>query len=732
MTQARAISHFLIERELGRGGMGVVYQGLDTRLHRPVAIKSLPQDVTADPRWRARFEAEARILAAVNHPNIAAIYGIESDDTGSYLILELAEGPTLDERLSATAPDIREALTICHQVALGIAAAHARGIIHRDLKPSNIKLRPDGVVKVLDFGIAKSAHAEGPVDPNQPTVIAVRVNAVSTIPGFMMGTPGYMAPEQARGRPVSQATDLWALGCVLYECLAHRMAFPGETLADAIAMTLLGQPEMSALPARTPVRIHKLLQVCLRKKQEERTLTMAQAAAILEDTARDFGDTDVLVRAGRVAAESAYEPELGNLPPFDEPLMARDELLHDLALSMKESRLVTLTGGAGVGATRLAGRAAQMHRASFRSGAWWVWLPFPSDPALPALRTAIAMRARGHGGGPIRALQDRIAERSMLLIMDGCSHSPAACAGLALDLLRACPNLQIVATARSPLGVPGELIMDVPPLPDRGPEALSAANLLIARARLANQHYNVRPEALRVHISGWFGGNPLAVELASHLLASMTLDAFESQLRVRAGLTDAAIPASLAPEQLCRVLASWAIDQLPPPLLAGLLRACVFMGPWSVRAAAAVGGAKESLPSGDSPFGPAISAPEQRLLDQLARLRERGLVQHIPATDAPTSPCFLLPEVVRLVALTRLRETPAAEAVVLAGYRAYVLALADQAMAHLSGPTGEAFAARLEAEYADLAHVAQAAGADGAAERVRATLEKLHALRGLA
>jgi hypothetical protein len=731
VTQARAISHFLIERELGRGGMGVVYQGLDTRLNRTVAIKSLPPEVAADVRWRTRFEAEAKTLAQINHPNIAAIYGIETDETGYYLILEMADGPTLDERLSTQGPELREALAICRQVALGISAAHARGIIHRDLKPGNIKLRPDGVVKVLDFGIAKSAHAEsGPTDANQPTVIAVRVNPVSTIPGFMMGTPGYMAPEQARGRPVNQATDLWALGCVLFECLSHKMAFPGETLADAIAVTLMGQPDFAALPARTPARVVKLLQTCLAKDQRERALSMAQAAAVLEEAERDVSATSVMVKGASSETDTTYDAEPGNLPAYEDALLGRDALLQQLALEMKRSRLVTLTGAVGAGSSRVAAKAAALHHAQFRSGIWWIALPHSTDATTPAVLAALAVKARGTVGNVTEALRERIAGRVMLLVFDGCSTAPAPTASLILDLLRACPNLQVLSTARSPLGLSGETIVGVGPLPCDGQGAIHAAEVLIARAHATAPSFAATPESIESRVADWFGGNPLAIELAAPLAASMPLEAFETQLRLRAGLTGAASPASIGPDQLCRVLAAWAIETMAPSPLAVLLRASAFVGSWSIRAAAAAGGAKDSMPTNDSPFGPSMTAAEQRLLDQLTRLKERGLVQRLPGPDAPTRPAFTLPQAVRTAAQDRLKETPAAETVVLSGYRNYLLALADAASLGLSGPSAEAFASRLESEYADLAHAAHAPGPEAA--RVQTTLTRLLNLRGLA
>ncbi len=295
MSRLEQVAHYRIERELGRGAMGVVYLARDSRLQRPVAIKALPVELGQDQVRRDRFEREARTLAAINHPNIAAIYGLEEDDGHLYLILEYVEGPTLRERLrgsggvSSSLP-LDTALEICRQIAAGLDAAHQQGIIHRDLKPDNVKIRPDGVAKVLDFGIARG----GPFDPaaakrgtgiinhDTPTVVGAPAETSSTIRGTILGTPGYMSPEQARGEPVSRATDIWSLGCVLFECLTGKIAFPGDTLADALAATLTSEPDWSLLPPNTPDRILVLIRKCLEKDHSRRGSDLSEARQEIE------------------------------------------------------------------------------------------------------------------------------------------------------------------------------------------------------------------------------------------------------------------------------------------------------------------------------------------------------------------------------------------------------------------------------------------------------------------
>jgi eukaryotic-like serine/threonine-protein kinase len=254
---------------LGLGGMGEVYQARDTKLDRVVAIKVLPERFASSPERSARFQREAKLLAALNHPNIAALYGLEQSGAIHYLVMELVPGETLAQRIRRGPMLVPEALRIAGQIAGALAAAHGgeKCIIHRDLKPANIKVTPSGQVKVLDFGLAKDFEAQaGTVnDSNAPTL-----SVLPTVPGAIMGTPAYMSPEQARGLPVDQGTDIWAFGCVLYEMLTGKQAFSGPSSQDQLAAVLTREVDLQALPASTPARIRELLRRCLQKDARER------------------------------------------------------------------------------------------------------------------------------------------------------------------------------------------------------------------------------------------------------------------------------------------------------------------------------------------------------------------------------------------------------------------------------------------------------------------------------
>jgi serine/threonine protein kinase/Tol biopolymer transport system component len=271
---------YTILSSLGSGGMGEVYRARDATLGREVAIKALPPIFTGDAERLARFEREARLLAALNHPHIATIHGVERLNGTHALVLELVEGKTLDEQIHRGPLAIDEALTIARQIADALEAAHEKGIIHRDLKPANIKIRPDGVVKVLDFGLAKAVAVEapGPDLSDSPTV-----TIGGTHEGVLLGTAAYMSPEQARGKPVDKRADIWAFGSVLYEMLTGRAAFADETVSDTITAILGRDVDWSALPPTTPPGIRRLLKRCLEKDPKRRLHDIADARIEIEE-----------------------------------------------------------------------------------------------------------------------------------------------------------------------------------------------------------------------------------------------------------------------------------------------------------------------------------------------------------------------------------------------------------------------------------------------------------------
>ncbi len=286
LTSGTRLGRYEIVRMLGAGGMGEVYLARDTKLGREVAIKVLPEAFAQDSERLARFEREARLLASLNHPNIATVHGLEESDGLSFLVMELVPGLTLAERLARGPLPVDESLTVCRQIAEALEAAHEKGVIHRDLKPGNVKVTPDGKVKVLDFGLAKAFEAEGVAGDltHSPTLTSPPTRA-----GVLLGTAAYMSPEQARGKPLDKRTDIWSFGCVMYEVLTGKKAFGGETVSDTIGAIMRGEPDWSVLPDATPPAVYRLLRRTLEKDSRERLRDIGDARIEIEEALTDAG-----------------------------------------------------------------------------------------------------------------------------------------------------------------------------------------------------------------------------------------------------------------------------------------------------------------------------------------------------------------------------------------------------------------------------------------------------------
>jgi eukaryotic-like serine/threonine-protein kinase len=349
LSQGARLGPYTIGSLLGAGGMGEVYRARDGKLNRDVAIKVLRADVVGDRERLARFEREARVLAALNHPNIANVIGLEDAGGTPALVMELVDGPTLALRIDEGPLPLEEAFEIARQIAEALEAAHDRGIVHRDLKPANVKVRPDGIVKVLDFGLAKALD---PFDPqgvsdqaNSPTI----TSPAMTMRGVILGTAAYMSPEQAKGRPVDRRADIWACGCVLYEMLTGRRAFEGEDTTETIAAVVTKEPDWTALPPLTPASIRRLLQRLLVKNPKQRV----DSAAVVR---LELADTTAALKGG-TSERDAFTGS-GARRPWPMPVLTATALL------------------AGIGASLLT----------------WAALPGPTRPApAPVTRFALTL-----------------------------------------------------------------------------------------------------------------------------------------------------------------------------------------------------------------------------------------------------------------------------------------------------------------------------------------------------
>jgi serine/threonine protein kinase len=292
----QTLSHYRLIAKIGEGGMGVVWKAVDTTLEREVAIKILPESLSTDAERMARFEREAKLLGSLNHPNIATVHGLHDVEGTRFIEMEFVPGEDLSQRLARCAVPVDETKEIAGQIASALEAAHERGVIHRDLKPANVRITEDGQVKVLDFGLAKTLEGDtgASYDPDlSPTLTSDR-----TRDGVILGTAAYMSPEQARGRAVDRRCDVWAFGCLLYECLTGKKPFPGETISDALAAILKNEPDWRELPAETPEALRRLLRRCLAKEPRRRLSSLGDARLEIEEADEQWPSSALAVRSG--------------------------------------------------------------------------------------------------------------------------------------------------------------------------------------------------------------------------------------------------------------------------------------------------------------------------------------------------------------------------------------------------------------------------------------------------
>jgi eukaryotic-like serine/threonine-protein kinase len=444
------LGSYIIVSMLGAGGMGEVYKARDTKLGREVAIKVLPAAFVHDAERLARFQREARMLASLNHPNIATIHGIEQFDGVQYLVMELVPGETLAERLSGGALSIEESLKIGEQMAEALEAAHEKGVIHRDLKPANVKVTPEGRVKVLDFGLAKAFAEDGGHDLSN----AATLTAMGTEEGRILGTPAYMSPEQARGKAVDKRTDIWAFGCVLYELLAGKEAFRGETVSDTIAAVLEREPDWRVLPPATPAKIRDLLRRCLQKDSTRRL--------------RDIGDARMEIEEA-LAAPAIAEP---SAPAKGNRARWRGTLVWGL--------VSLLPAGVAIGFLSLPRRAPDppiYHQVTFRRGT------IRSARFAPDGKTILYSASFEGRGIQTYWMRTESPESTVLPFANSTLHAVSSSGELAIGLRRGSTVTQTVVALAG--GAPRE-ILDGPADEDWAPDSenLAVAHNVGDRARI--------------------------------------------------------------------------------------------------------------------------------------------------------------------------------------------------------------------------------------------------------
>ncbi len=389
LAAGTSLSHYRLVEKIGEGGMGVVWKATDTTLGRNVAIKVLPDAFARDPERVARFEREAKLLASLNHPHIAAIYGLEAGDGVRFLALELVEGDDLAARLRSGALPVPEALAIARQIAEALETAHERGIVHRDLKPANVVIHHDGRVKLLDFGLARAFEGDPTVSGtgaamspyDSPTLTAMMTGA-----HVILGTAAYMSPEQARGRTADKRSDIWAFGVVLYEMLTGRQLFDGETISDTLASVLKSDPEWSALPAETPPRIRERLVRCMARDPRRRLRDIGEARITIEDVLTGRGN-DSPVGAPAAADAGGASGTAGAIAPGKwRPMSKRMTILVTIAASVLGAVAATFASRA------LSSRDAELPVRRFR-------LPVTSEQTITGAALSPDGRAAAYVAG---------------------------------------------------------------------------------------------------------------------------------------------------------------------------------------------------------------------------------------------------------------------------------------------------------------------------------------------
>ncbi|HWN81122.1 MAG TPA: protein kinase, partial [Candidatus Udaeobacter sp.] len=547
------IGSYPITAELGRGGMGVVYLAEDPRLKRPIAIKVLPAAVAGDREWLARFEREAQLLAALNHPNIATIHSLEEGDGLRFLTLEFIPGHNLSDRIAQGALPIDAALATGRQIAAALEAAHKRGVVHLDIKPQNVRITPDDLVKVLDFGLARAISAES----------GDAGRGISD-DGTVVGTLGYMSPEQVRGDALDHRTDLWAMGCVLFECLAGRTTFQGKTVREICDATVHGEPDWSALPADLPPPVAQALRKALAKRVEDRLANAADFRRAIEDGIQ----ARILAALGQARPLTEVAAP-NNLPAQVTSFLGREKEQQALKALLPTTHLLTLSGMGGCGKTRLALEVARGALGQYFDGTWLVELAPLAQPQL--LPQAVA-RVLGLKEEPNRPLTDTIVAhlktKHLLLLVDNCEHLLAAAAELATAILRSCPEVTILAASREGLGIPGEVIYPVPPLaiPPLSRaltlaelEQVESVALFVERAKAMKPGFELTDSnrAAVAEVCRRLDGIPFAIELAVARIRVMSAEEIANRLDDRFRLLTGGSRTALPRHQTLRALIDW-------------------------------------------------------------------------------------------------------------------------------------------------------------------------------
>jgi predicted ATPase len=703
LPEQNLIGHYQLQMQLGKGGMGEVYLAYDTRLERQVALKLLPAHLTNDPDRVPRFQREARTVSALNHPNILTIYDFGEAAGHFYIASEYVAGCTLRAFARDPAVTLAQIVEVMLQVTSALESAHTAGIVHRDIKPENIMLRPDGYVKVLDFGLAKL------IEPNagEETVTDASGEAMpfETRAGAILGTANYMSPEQARGQKVDARSDLFSLGVVLYELLTGQRPFAGAT-HHHVLVAILEQEPPPLKPSRhaATLTFQPLVNALLAKDRAQR---MQTARAVQEELKRLRQELDFAARFQTLVQQENLEtistlplaiapaPRTNlSLPP--PPLIGRTNELAAVKQLLQQDgiRLLTLTGPGGTGKTRLSLQLAAELSETFADGVWFVPLSAINDPALVASAITQALGLKENALTSLQTgLKDFLRDKQMLLLLDNFEQLLAAAPQVS-ELLAACPNLKLLITSRAALKVRWEREFPVPPLAlpalQDSMASLAASPsvvLFVERARAVKPDFELTEDNAQsiAEICARLDGLPLALELAAARIRVLTPRALLQRLGQSLKLLAGGARDLPERQQTIRNTIQWSCDLLSDDEQRLFRRLAVFVGGFTLDAAEAVCSS--------------LGACELDVLDGITSLVDKSLLQQREQADGERRFSMLL--TIKEYGLEQLEakgELAAAEQ----AHTNYFLTLAEQAEPQLTGANPKQWLDQLEQEHDNL------------------------------
>jgi len=648
------LGRFKIEREIGRGGMGIVYLATDPELGRQIAIKSLPRGVTASPRRRETLRREARSLAALSHPNIAHLYSLEvaDDPEGTvFLTMEYVRGRPLSDELRSGPLELTRALDIGRQICSALEAAHRHGIVHRDLGPMNVRITEEGWVKVLDFGLAALLADREPdsiAETTEPSSSAPPADASGDMPP-LVGTPGYMSPEQIRGGKIDVRIDAWALGCVVFECLVGAPAITGTTLRQILDATEDNRIAWSGVPDSVPTDVTRALRLCLQDNIEERPKDLGVVRRVLDEQLLRIRSAP-FVRRRRPAQRRSGR---GNLPRNANRFIGRARVMSQLVSLVMEHPLITITGSGGTGKTRTALELGVQVLERFPDGAWFIEFSELVDPGRIIATIARTLDLEESAGHDLPSLSAALEERTMLLIFDNCEHIIAELSPIVSELLDQSDELSIVATSRESLRVPGEQSFALSALETAPPDAETveienseSAQLFLARARARDPRFDPSPEdtAYISEICRAVDGLPLAIEMAAGHARTVSLHELHRWVHDDPRFLNQRGSGGAQRHRSLEEMIDWSYRLLDDEERRFFEDLAIFRGGWSLAAA-------EAMAANDS-------VDIWKVRDLLERLVEKSLVE-IESTGSHMRYRFL--ETVRQFATHRQKDTRGAE-----------------------------------------------------------------------